>query len=136
MIKYLNSILWVLALFVTSAVLTMDAMADDVQWSKGFTINCTNATEREDGTALPAAEIGSIKYYAYRDGETTNPEHIYQVMGACKASVIDTKQLTTGIKDFYATTVDIDGRESTTVSTTFVTHNIVKSRPKPPSGLR
>lgn len=117
-------------------LIPFSVFADDVQWSKGFTINCTDATEREDGSALPPGEIGSIKYYAYRDGETTEPEYTFQFIGGCGPSVIDTKQLTTGIKDFYATTVDTDGRESSTVSLTKATHNIMKARPKPPTGLR
>jgi len=108
------------------------ACADDIQWSKGFTINCTDATQREDGTALLTSEIGSIKYYAYPSGETTNNEHVFEFIGGCKAVQIDTKQLTTGVKDFYATTVDTDGRESTDLSATKVTHTIMKSRPKAP----
>jgi len=119
-------------ILIIMIMLVSSVHADDIQWSKGFTINCTNAVEREDGTALLPSEIGSIKYYAYPSGETTNNEHVFEFIGGCKAVQIDTKQLTTGVKDFYATTVDTDGRESTDLSATKVTHTIMKSRPKAP----
>lgn len=109
--------------------------ADDVQWSKGFTVNCTNPTLREDGTTLLSSEIGSIKYFIFRDGQTTDPEHTHISIGACKAAFIDTKSnLTTGVKDIYAVTVDTEDRESD--FSQVLTHRIIKSRPKPPSNLR
>ena len=38
------------------------ANADTVQWSKGYTADCDNPTEREDGTVMSAAEISHIIY--------------------------------------------------------------------------
>jgi len=109
----------------------------DVQWSKGFDINCTNATERENGTALAASEIGSITYYVFKAGViTSSPEHTYMFIGECSLSHIDTKLLSTGRKEIYAKTTDTDGRISTNMSSPAYLVNIIKSNPKPPTGLR
>lgn len=110
--------------------------AADVQWSKGFNINCTDAIEREDGTALPVAEIGAIKYYVYKAGNSVH-ERIYTFTGTCRSVHIDTKFLTTGPKEIHATTVDTDGRESSDKQyPPAYLVNIIKSNPKNPSGLR
>jgi hypothetical protein len=115
---------------------SMDSYADDVQWAKGFDINCTNATTREDGTPLEESEIRSIKYYVFKSGETTNPEYSYEIMGACQVVHLDTKELSTGVKDFYATIIDTDGNESNTMSVDKLTHNIMKAKPGHPSWIR
>jgi hypothetical protein len=109
--------------------------AADVQWSQGFNIDCDNPTERSDGTPLEVTEITSIKYYIFKDGEATTPEYTHEAFGACAPTLIDTKQGTTGIKNIFATTKDTDGRESSSYSNG-LTHTIIKSRPKPPRGLR
>jgi len=130
MIKHLNIILWALTIFVVISIFVIDARADDVQWSKGFDINCTNATTREDGSSLAASEIAAIKYYGFAAGDQATPDHVYTFDGECQSVHIDTKEMPTGIKDFYATTVDTDGQESSSLSASKVTHKIMKARPK------
>jgi hypothetical protein len=117
-------------LFLLLMFLAFPVHADDVQWSKGFTANCIDATERADGTLLALSEIGSIKYSIFPDGEIVNPEHVHVSGGPCRSTFIDTKQFSVGVKDIYMTTIDTDGRES--VFSTVKTHTIIKANPKPP----
>lgn len=125
-------IYFALAMMVISSV-----NAADVQWSKGYDANCTDATERSDGTPLLAPEIASVEYYIYKEGAfpAGNPEIPPIVMvGGCKLTFIDTKLLTTGNKEAYAVTIDTEARRSVYSSPAFV-FTVTKSNPKPPSGM-
>ena len=77
-------------LFTALLMTSVDILADDIQWSQGFDINCTNAIHREDETPLAVSEIASIKYYAFAAGDQTTPQHIYISEGPCKSFHINT----------------------------------------------
>ena len=82
--------LYRLSLFLIISTLTCTVNADTVQWAKGFTADCENPIEREDGTALTAAEISHIVYQIIpASGGTPMYEAIMQ--GGCKPTFVDTK---------------------------------------------
>ena len=123
--------LFIIAAFLIAGVTN----ADDVQWAKGYTADCDNATEREDGTALPADEIAVVKYMIATSG-TATPTHTAIMAGGCNPTFIDTKRyVPVGDYFLYGITVDTDGQESV-VSSPGVPLTVMKARPKPPSGLR
>ena len=66
--------------------------ADVIQWSKGYTAKCDNATEREDGTPLPPEEIDMVIYYISEVyGDIDNAIYTVIMDGGCKDTFIDTK---------------------------------------------
>lgn len=117
-----------------AALIATTVNATEVQWAQGFSANCTNATERTDGSILNATEISVVKY-RIRD---LNGLLVYEAImaGGCRTTFIDTKQFVpVGNYLAHGITVDTDGLESieSTPGTSLV---IMKSRPKPPSGVQ
>jgi len=111
------------------------ANADDVQWAKGYTADCDNATEREDGSALDASEIASVRYIIIPEGGTV-PVYTAIMAGGCTPTYIDTKKFVpVGRYFLHGITVDTDGRESA-VSSPGAPLTVQKSRPNPPGGVR
>jgi hypothetical protein len=120
-------------LFIILMLLVLPVQAKVVQWSQGYTANCTNATQREDGTALALAEIQKV-VYQIKSGDSVIYEAL--MMGGCNDMYIDTKQfIPPGEYLLYGFTVDTEGLESA-LSDPGVTLTVQKARPKPPSGLR
>ena len=125
-----------LILFAAFLMTSVDVMAETIQWSKGYTGGCTNATQREDGSPLLATEIAKVEYYLDKnDGDIISPEMTVIMTGGCKDTFINTKQVGTGDYFIYARTFDTDGRVSV-ASSPGVLVTIQKARPNPPSGLR
>lgn len=109
--------------------------AKDVQWAQGYTANCDNATEREDGTALPLNEIASVHYLII---PASGGEPIYTMImtGGCNPMFVDTHQFVpAGNYLLHGITVDTEGRQSV-MSTPGNVLTVIKARPKPPTGLR
>jgi hypothetical protein len=125
-----------LSLFLIISTLSCIAHADDVQWSKGYTANCDNAVERENGEPLALSEIDRVEYYLDKtDGNITNPVLTILMNGGCKPMFVDTRQLSVGDYFAYGRTWDTDGLDSV-VSTPGVPKHIQKSRPKSGSNYR
>ena len=127
-----------IVLFLTGSLLAFQIQAADVyQWSQGFTGNCTDPTEREDGTTLLASEIANIYYYIdSTDGNVATPAFTSIMAGGCSPVAVDTKQFNTNTTYYrYGVTEDTDGRLSV-VSTPGNPFTVVKSRPKPPSNVQ
>jgi hypothetical protein len=117
-------------------LLSFAATADTVQWSQGYTANCDNATQREDGAALPLSEIGRVEYYLDQtDGNITNPAVTLLMSGGCQPMFLDTKQVPVGDYFTYGRTWDTDGLDSV-VSAPGTPKTIQKSRPKSGSNYR
>jgi hypothetical protein len=122
-----------LSLFIIISFLSCTTNAQVVQWSQGYTANCENPIEREDGTALAPEEIQKVVYQI-----VSGTSVIYEVLmsGGCKAAFIDTKQyIPVGEYLLHCYTVDTDERESA-LSDPGVVLTVQKARPKPPSGMR
>jgi hypothetical protein len=120
-------------LFIILLLLALPVQAEVVQWSKGYTAGCIDATQREDGTALAPAEIQKVVYQI-----VSGTSVIYEVLmaGGCKDTYIDTKQfIPPGEYLLHGYTVDTAGLESA-LSSPGVALTVQKARPKPPSGLR
>ena len=128
MIKHTKTLIFLL-------VFSLPVHAKDVQWSQGYTGGCVNPSEREDGSLLPLSEISLVRYLIIPEGSTT-PKHAVIMSGGCVNTFIDTKRnVPVGSYLIHAITVDTDGRESV-LSLPGVSLNVIKSNPKPPSGLR
>jgi hypothetical protein len=109
--------------------------AEVVQWSKGYTGDCTNPTRREDESILTLAEIARVEYYLDKvNGNLATPELTVLMSGGCRAMFIDTKLVGVGNYYKYAMTVDTEGRKSVASIGTPVT--IQKSNPKSPTDIR
>jgi hypothetical protein len=90
------------------------------------TVTCVPPTEREDGTALPAAEISHYLFYI-SDGTLGTYPNVVRA---------DTCQITVDLlsvkRHVGATTVDTDGRESSRKSNIITLPAITVANPKPP----
>jgi hypothetical protein len=125
--------LYRLSLILIISTLTCTVNAQTVQWSKGYTAGCIDATQREDGTALAQAEIQKVVYQI-----VSGTSVIYEAImtGGCKDTYIDTKQfIPPGEYLLHGFTVDTAGLQSA-LSSPGVALTVQKARPKPPSGLR
>jgi hypothetical protein len=110
--------------------------AEDIQWAQGFTADCDNPTEREDGTPLSIEEIARVEYYLDPvDGNLDTPAYTAIMAGGCQPTFIDTKQLSVGDYWAYARTYDTDLLDSV-ASTPGIPKHIQKSRPKAAKNLR
>ena len=135
MARKINLILWLATVIFVAFIFTLDAKAKDVQWSQGYTGGCVNASEREDGSILPLSEISLVRYLIIPKGSTI-PKHTVMMNGGCANTFIDTKRnVPVGSYLIHGITVDTDGNESV-LSLPGVLLNVIKSNPKPPSGLR
>ena len=118
-------------------MLALPATAQVVKRSDGYTAGCTNATEREDGTPLPASEIQSVWYYLDMTyGETANATRSILMSGGCKDTFIDTKQMPVGDYHRYAITVDTDGESSVVSDQLIDVLTIQNAKPKAPGNIR
>lgn len=73
-----------LALFFTEIV-----QAAGTQYTGVKTISCTNATEREDGTALPPAEIERVEIGFTKNADGTGSTHFTNMPGGCADKEFD-----------------------------------------------
>ena len=109
--------------------------ADTVQWSKGYTADCENATQRVDGSALAITEIATVIYQII---PASGGVPIYEALmqGGCKPTFVDTKShIPTGDYLLHGITVDTDGQASIQ-SSPGVPMTVQKAKPKAPTGLR
>jgi hypothetical protein len=134
-------ILILMALMVAGPAL---GEAEVFQWSQGFTADCENATERQDGSVLcngvncTPSEIQAVRYYiGTTDGDIENPELTFLMDGGCVATAVDTRGLLTDVIYYrYAMTQDTDGRWSSFPSTPGLSFTLVKAKPKAPRVTR
>ena len=124
-----------LGILVAIAMCTGTVAAKEVQWSQGYTANCTNATQRVDGTILNATEIAFVKYQIIPVSSTSATYEVI-MSGGCRTTFIDTKQFVpVGSYLMHGITVDTDGLESV-LSSPGVELIVQKARPKSPSGVQ
>ena len=129
---------------LTAALLTMallgTAWAKDVQWSQGYTGDCTNATEREDGVPLDLSEIYMVRYLIVpQGGDINDATYEIQMMGGCKPVFVDTKRyVPPGTYEVYGLTVDTSqpNRLESVPSDPPVILTVGKSSPKAPSNIQ
>ena len=123
-----------LIIFLIQLAIASSVNAETVQWSKGFTAGCDNATERTDGTPLDVSEIDRVEYYIDPTDQNPSPAYTIPMAGGCQDLFVDTRQFPVGDYFRYAKTIDTDDRESDLSPGTAFT--IQKPRPNPPGNLR
>ena len=130
MFKYIATALTVFFLFF--CIMTL-AQADGPVYSGSKTVNCTDATERSDGTSLAPDEIDRVELYV-RTTPTGSPEHTVIMEGGCRAMTLDLTLLAEGQKYLDGATVDTAGRVSvlSVPQSPFVYQKV---GPNPPSGI-
>jgi hypothetical protein len=108
-----------------------------IKRSEGYTANCTNATEREDGTPLPASEIASVWYALdpVHGAGGGDPAYSALMSGGCKPTFIDTKQLPKGVYYRFAVTTDTEGLVSVISVMNPVTITLQNAKPKSPKNV-
>jgi hypothetical protein len=117
--------------------LALPATAQVVKRSEGYPANCTDATEREDGTPLLASEIANVWYYldkTYGDVDTATKSIL--MSGGCKDTYVDTKQMPVGDYHRYAITVDTDGEPSRVSDQLPEVLTIQNAKPKAPGNIK
>lgn len=118
---------------------TLNVHALEIQWSHGFTADCDNASERDDGTPLPVSEIYMVNYLIMAKGDdplVDSPVYHIEMLGGCMPVPVDTKNvLAPGEYDIYGVTVDTSqpNRLNSIPSTPAFDLRITKNRPKPPT---
>jgi len=118
-------------------VVSLPATAEVIKRSDGYTANCDNATQREDGTPLAASEIKNVWYYLDKTwGNLTTPDLSVLMSGGCKSTLIDTKPLAVGTYHKYAVTIDTDD-QSSEVSPQLADPLVIQNaKPKAPGNIR
>ena len=115
-------------------LLPFAVQAEVIQWSKGYTAGCDDATERVDGSPLLPGEIAVVEYYIDPIDGNPAPEHLILMPGGCEDTFVDTKGFQIGDYYRYARTFDTDGLVSDMSAGVLMT--IQKARPKSPGGIR
>jgi len=124
-------------IIMLAMMLALPATAQVVKRNDGYTAGCTNATEREDGTPLPASEIQSVWYLINKTyGDITNPTKSVLMSGGCKDTYVDTKQMPVGDYHRYAITVDTDGVQSVVSPQMTDVLTIQNAKPKAPGNIK
>lgn len=130
----IDKILIIAIVAVASFFITGAAMAEgDVYTGTTKTVNCDDATQRSDGTALAASEIDKVEIYV-RTAPQASPEHTMIMTGGCKAMTLNLTTLAEGQKYMDGSTFDTAGRVSV-LSVPQVPFVYQLSNPNPPSGL-
>ena len=101
-------------LFFIALLLAVASQAHAASYQKGVDdtkpSTCTNAIEREDGSALPASQIDRVELVVSQGG---TPVHTIIHMGGCKAGVtMDLTALPVGTYDQTGITYDTGGLNS------------------------
>lgn len=122
------------------------AQAADVTYVRGnssSTGNCTDATTREDDSALAVENIDRVEYYIDNvDGNLASPLYTHIMPGGCAAAgafTIDLAQFPSDITFYkYAITVDDQDPEKSSVASVSTSFMIVEpsAAPRPPTGIQ
>ena len=107
--------LTLVAVMVISFLLmfSVAAMADGTEYTGGTkTVICTDATTREDGSALLPEDIDRVEIYVGNEPGTGQPEVTILMSGGCAPASLDLSRLTEGQKYQYGVTFDTAGRVS------------------------
>jgi hypothetical protein len=111
--------------------MSFSAYAETYYIDQHFTmpLNCTNPTDREDGTPLLLSEILEIEINIYRDMEI----HTVSMAGGCHLLDFDLTQLSPGAWNKEYMTRDTGGRVSAIVQGDPFEYILFVANPNPPT---